>query len=259
MDAGISPTRFQASTFPEKYQDRITVSHDGVNTAIVKPNTEAVLELGDGKSVTRDDEVITFINRNLEPYRGYLVFMRALPELLKRRPNAQVVLIGGDEVSYGAKAPAGQTWKQIYIDEVRGKISDEDWARVHFLGRVPYNRFLAMMQVSRVHVYLTYPFVLSWSLIEAMSAECAIVASGTDPVREVVTDGENGRLVDFFDGAGMVDQVCDLLDDEEARRSLGTAARKFAVENYDLRSVCLPKQLDWVTNLNKLKARAPLD
>ena len=119
MDAGISPTRFQASTFPEKYQDRITVCHDGVNTEIVVPNADAELELADGKKVTRDDEVITFINRNLEPYRGYHVFMRALPELLKRRPNAQVVLLGGDEVSYGAKAPDGKTWKQIFIDEVK--------------------------------------------------------------------------------------------------------------------------------------------
>jgi glycosyltransferase involved in cell wall biosynthesis len=259
MDAGISPTAFQASTFPDSYQSRLTVAHDGIDTAVVKPDPEAALEITGGKVVTRDDEVITFINRNLEPYRGYHIFMRALPELLQRRPNAQVVMIGGDEVSYGASPPKGQTWKQLYIDEVRSKIPDADWERVHFLGRVPYDRFLAMMQVSRVHVYLTYPFVLSWSLLESMATECAIVASGTRPVQEVLTEGETGRMVDFFDGPAMVERVCELMDDPEQRRALGKAARAFAVENYDLHSRCLPKHLQWVSDLGEMTPRPPLD
>lgn len=259
MDAGISPTQFQASTFPDKYQDRLTVSHDGVNTKLVVPNPDATLEVTDGKILTRDDEVITFINRNLEPYRGYHIFMRALPELLKRRPNAQVVLLGGDEVSYGAKAPKGKTWKQIYIDEVRSQISDEDWKRVHYLGRVPYNRFLALMQVSRVHVYLTYPFVLSWSLLEAMSAECAIVASDTAPVKEALKDQETGLLIDFFDKEAIVEKVCTLLDDPELRKNLGQAARKFVQERYDLQTVCLPAQLKWVSDLSTLTPIHPID
>ncbi|MCB1334518.1 MAG: glycosyltransferase family 4 protein [Roseivivax sp.] len=259
MDAGISPTRFQAETFPEAYQDRITVCHDGVNTDSVVPNPEARLDVGGGRVLTREDEVITFINRNLEPYRGYHVFMRALPELLRRRPGAQVVLLGGDEVSYGAKAPAGKTWKQIYIDEVRGRISDSDWSRVHFLGRVPYDRFLALLQVSRVHVYLTYPFVLSWSLLEAMSAECAIIASDTTPVREVLSEGETGRMVDFFDQAALVERVSALLDDRDARIHLGRTARAFVRRNYDLQSVCLPQQLEWVAALADKRPRAPMD
>ena len=259
MDAGISPTAFQASTFPDSYQSRLTVAHDGIDTAVVKPDPEAALEITGGKVVTRDDEVITFINRNLEPYRGYHIFMRALPELLQRRPNAQVVMIGGDEVSYGASPPKGQTWKQLYIDEVRSKIPDADWERVHFLGRVPYDRFLAMMQVSRVHVYLTYPFVLSWSLLESMATECAIVASGTRPVQEVLTEGETGRMVDFFDGPAMLERVCELMDDPEQRRALGKAARAFAVENYDLHSRCLPRHLQWVSDLSEMTPRPPLD
>jgi glycosyltransferase involved in cell wall biosynthesis len=144
--------------------------------------------------LTRDDEVITFINRNLEPYRGYHIFMRALPDLLKRRLNAQSVMLGGDETSYGARAPKGKTWKQIIIDEMRNQISDQDWKRVHYLGRVPYDLFLSMIQVSRVHLYLTYPFVLSWSLLEAMSAGAAIVASDTAPVKEAMVDGQTGLL-----------------------------------------------------------------
>ena len=182
----------------------------------------------------------------------------ALPELLRRRPRAQVVLIGGDQVSYGAKAPDGQTWKQVFIDEVRGQIPDADWARVHFLGRVPYDTFLSFMRVSRAHVYLTYPFVLSWSLLEAMSAGAPIVASDTEPVREVLSNGETGLLVDFFDREALVDQVCTLLDDPALRAHLRAAARAKVVAEYDLKSTCLPRQLAWVDGLTQLAPRPPL-
>ncbi|MGR3378992.1 glycosyltransferase family 4 protein [Salipiger abyssi] len=259
MDAGISPTRFQASTFPAHWQDRITVAHDGIDTDLVRPNPAATLEVTDGRVLTRDDEVITFINRNLEPYRGYHVFMRALPEILRRRPKAQITLIGGDEVSYGSKPPAGQTWKQIFIDEVKEQISEADWQRVHFLGRVPYERFLAMMQVSRVHVYLTYPFVLSWSLLEAMSAGCAILASGTEPVREVLSEDETGWMVDFFDLTALVDRLCALLDDPGTRARLGANARDVARAQYDLKTRCLPRHIAWVEELAKLEPRPPRD
>ncbi|MBY6117590.1 MULTISPECIES: glycosyltransferase [Mameliella] len=259
MDAGISPTRFQAATFPDHWQDRLTVAHDGIDTNLVRPNPGARLEIENGPTLTRDDEVITFINRNLEPYRGYHVFMRALPDLLKRRKNAHVVMLGGDSTSYGSKPPQGKTWKQIFIDEVRGRIPTPHWNRVHFLGRVPYDRFLAMMQVSRVHVYLTYPFVLSWSLLEAMSAEAAIVASDTAPVREVMTEGETGLMVDFFDRAALVDRIDTLLDDPDTRARLGANARALVREQYDLHSVCLPRHLDWVRHLGDLPARPPRD
>ena len=199
--------------------------------------------------VTRKDEVITFVNRNLEPYRGYHIFMRALPRLLRERPNATVLIVGGDEVSYGARAPKGKTWKQIFIDEVRDQISDADWERVRFLGRIPYDQFLRLLQVSRVHVYLTYPFVLSWSLLEAMSCGAAIVADDTAPVREVIRDDETGRLVDFFDGDALVDQVCDLLEDGAARKRLGDTARKMIRAQYDLQTICLPRQIDWVKDV----------
>ena len=259
MDAGISPTQFQASTFPAHWQDRITVAHDGIDTELVRPNPAAQLKISDDLTLTRDDEVITFINRNLEPYRGYHIFMRALPEILKRRKNAHVVLLGGDEVSYGAKPPAGQSWKQIFIDEVRGRIPTPHWNRVHFLGRVPYDRFLAMMQVSTAHVYLTYPFVLSWSLLEAMSAGCAILASGTEPVREVMTEGENGWLVDFFDKGALAQRLDELLNDADARARMGANARAFVQENYDLEKVCLPQHIDWVNRLATLEPRPVQD
>jgi glycosyltransferase involved in cell wall biosynthesis len=260
MDAGLSPTQFQAATYPEHVKSRITISHDGVDTTAVTANHNATLALPNGQSLTPRDEVITFINRNLEPYRGYHRFMRALPELLRRRPNAQIVILGGDDTSYGAKPPQGKTWKQIFIDEVRPDIPDANWARVHFLGRVPYPTFLSLIQVSRVHIYLTYPFVLSWSLLEAMSAECAIIASDTAPVREAIEDGKTGVLVNFFDTEALVNETCALLDNPDKRTTLGQKARRFAKDTYDLGSICLPRQLKWVDDLSQIKpVRTPMD
>jgi glycosyltransferase involved in cell wall biosynthesis len=253
-DMGLSPTQFQASTFPKAYRDKITVIHDGIDTVQAVPKPDVKLKLQDGSIVTRSDEIITFVNRNLEPYRGYHIFMRALPELLKTRPNAKVLIVGGDGKSYGAGAPNGQSWKQIFIDEVRGRIPTPNWERVHFLGRIPYDDFLKLLQVSRVHIYWTYPFVLSWSLLEAMSCGAAIVASDTGPLREVISHGKTGRLVGFFDQKGMVEQVNDLLDRPEERAKLGQAARALILENYDLKSICLPRQLEWIDQLYNMKA-----
>ena len=251
-DAGISPTQWQASTFPQPFRSKIKVVHDGIDTAAVAPNPAVSLTLNGNLTLTRQDEVITFVNRNLEPYRGYHIFMRALPELLKRRPRARVLLVGADDVSYGARPEDGKKWKDIFAAEVRPQISDADWARVHFLGHVSYQHFIPMLQLSTVHVYLTYPFVLSWSLLEAMSVGCAIVASNTQPLHEAIRHDETGRLVDFFDAAALTAEVCALLDDPAARARLGAAAREFAKTTYDLKTVCLPQQLEWVESLTRL-------
>jgi glycosyltransferase involved in cell wall biosynthesis len=254
-DAGISPTYWQASTFPDSFRSKITVVHDGIDTDVVAPSKSASLTLNDNVHLTPSDEVITFVNRNLEPYRGYHIFMRALPELLKRRPNARILIVGGDGVSYGARPPQGKdgstNWKDIFANEVRQKISDSDWSRVFFLGNISYQHFIPLLQISTVHVYLTYPFVLSWSLLEAMSAGCAIVASDTAPLREAIKHDETGRLVDFFDIDSLVTEVCELLTDSSTRERLGRAARKFAQDTYDLKTICLPKQLEWVEKLVK--------
>ncbi len=249
-DAGISPTHWQASTFPESFRSKITVMHDGIDTDAITPNSSVSLTFSsaDGDLIlTKAAEVITFVNRNLEPVRGYHIFMRALPALLKRRPNAQVLIVGGDDVSYMAPPNATQTWKDIFIHEVRPQISDADWKRLHFLGKVPYDIFIPLLQLSTVHVYLTNPFVLSWSLLEAMSAGCAIVASDTQPLHEAIHHDDTGRLINFFDSEGLANEVCALLDDSAARARLGANARAFAVANYDLKTVCLPRQLQWVT------------
>jgi len=256
-DAGISPTHWQASTFPEAFRKKITVIHDGIDTQAIAPNSTFSLTLkrSDGKDLqlSKNDEIITFVNRNLEPYRGYHSFMRALPELLKQRPNACVLMVGADDVSYGARPHkekyGADKWKDVFIQEVRPSISDADWSRVHFLGHVPYQYFIPLLQLSSVHVYLTYPFVLSWSLLEAMSAGCAIVASDTQPLHEAIKHNETGVLVNFFSPKEIAQSICKLLDSSLERDRLGANARDFAIEHYDLQKVCLPRQLEWVEQL----------
>ncbi len=246
-DAGISPTHWQASTFPEPFRSRIAVIHDGIDTNALAPdlNVSMTLNVNGGGTIklTRDDEIITFVNRNLEPYRGYHTFMRALPEIMRRRPNARILIVGADGVSYGAKAPDDQKWKDIFLNEVSAQI---DMSRVHFLGHIDYPHFIALLQLSRVHVYLTYPFVLSWSLLEAMSIGCCIVASDTQPLHEAIRHNDTGRLIDFFDKEGLANNVCELLDNPQERERLGKNAREFAQATYDLNTICLPRQLAWV-------------
>ena len=249
-DAGISPTHWQASTFPADFKSKITVIHDGIDTQALAPNSSVTLTLNGNVTLTKQDEVITFVNRNLEPYRGYHIFMRALPALLKKRPNAIVLIVGGDDVSYGARPDDGKKWKDIFIDEMRPAISESDWQRVYFLGTVPYESFIPLLQLSTVHVYLTYPFVLSWSLLEALSVGCAIVASDTQPLHEAIVHDKTGRLVDFFDHQALAKEICQLLDNAKLRARLGKNARAFAIKHYDLQTICLPNQLAWVNQLS---------
>ena len=247
-DAAISPTHWQASTFPEPFRSKISVIHDGIDTQVLKPDPKAFLVLNSTLHLSAKDELITFVNRNLEPLRGFHVFMRALPALLRQRPHARVLIVGGNEVSYGKPPPQG-TWRDVLMQEVGPQLPATDWARVHFLGKIPYEYFIQLLQISRVHVYLTYPFVLSWSLLEAMSVGCAIVASDTAPVREAIHDGETGLLVDFFDPAALVNRMVQLLEDAPLRARLGTQARAFAKAHYDLNQICLPQQLAWIKDM----------
>ena len=241
-DAGLSPTEWQASTYPAPLRQMIEVIHDGVNTDVMAPNPNAVFTLPNGQPVKPGDEVLTFVNRNLEPYRGYHIFMRALPAVLQARPNAQVVIVGGDEVSYGAAPKDAKGWKDTILGEVRDKL---DMSRVHFMGKVPYDQFVALMQVSRAHAYLTYPFVLSWSMIEAMSAGAHVIASRTAPVQEVITHGQNGTLVDFLDVAAWSAALTQALADPEPYLPLRQAARQTALDRYDQR-ILLPKMIEFV-------------
>lgn len=243
----VTPTRWQARNIPALFHDRLSVIHDGIDTDIVRPDPDASIAFGrDGLTLRRGDEIVTFVNRNLEPYRGYHSFVRALPAILERRPNAHVVLIGGNGVSYGARPPAGQTYREIYLREVAAGL---DMSRVHFVGSVPYPVYLRVLQASAAHVYLTYPFVLSWSLLESMSAGCAVIGSATPPVEEVIRHGETGLLVDFFSPREIADAVVDVLARPEAHAAMRAAARSAVVRQFDLRRTCLPQHLRLIERL----------
>lgn len=243
-DRALSPTRWQADSFPEHLRSKITVVHDGIDTGVVKPDPTATVELpGTTQRLKAGDEILTFVNRNLEPYRGYHIFMRALPEVLASRPNARVVIVGGDDVSYGTKPPPGKSWKSIFLDEVKDRL---DLSRVHFVGKVPYPMFLDLMRLTRVHAYLTYPFVLSWSMLEAMSAGALVVGSRTPPVEELIEDGVNGRLVDFFDVKAWSAALIEALTEPRRFIPLREAARRTIIERYDLKTKSLPQMLAFV-------------
>jgi glycosyltransferase involved in cell wall biosynthesis len=246
-DWGHTATSWQRSLFPVAMQTRISSLHEGVDTEKVRPDPTAWIKMAREDIVlTKKDEVITYVSRNLEPYRGFHVFMRALPEILRRRPKAHVVIVGGDGLSYSDPPPYGGTFRQMLLSEVGGKL---DLARVHFLGQVPYQTYLNVLQVSSVHIYLTYPFVLSWSFIEAMSASCVMVGSATPPVLEVLRDRENGLVVDFFSVDAICDRVDEVLDHPNRFQGLGEAARATAIRDFDTKTVMLPR---WDQLLNTL-------
>jgi glycosyltransferase involved in cell wall biosynthesis len=241
-DLLIAPTQWQKSRFPALLGERIAVAHEGIDTTLVRPDPRVRITLAKaGVTLSAGDEVVTYVARNLEPYRGFHVFMRALPGLLRARPRARVLIVGGDQVSYGSKPADGETWRARMLAEVGGQI---DAGRVHFLGRLPYESYLRLLQVSAVHAYLTYPFVLSWSMLEAMAAGCMVVGSRTAPVEEVIKHGENGWLVDFFDHRQLAEALAGALEERSRLDDIRQAARRTVVERFDLTTVCLPRQLE---------------
>lgn len=247
VDRGLSPTYWQRDRHPASFHDKIYVCHDGIRTDLLKPKPSVKLGLGRlGRDLTRADEVLTFVTRNLERTRGFPTFMRALPDILEARPNARVLVVGGNDTSYGAKPDTPGGLRAEMEKEVGHRI---DWDRVHMLGRVPYADYCKIIQLSRCHIYLTMPFVLSWSLLESMSMGATVVASDVAPVREAITHGENGLLVDFFDPQALAAQVVEVLARPKDFAHLGKAARDTVVERYDFLTKCLPMHL---AEMNKL-------
>ena len=247
IDWNLMPTAWQASTHPREFLERSTVIFDGVDTINLKPNPEAFFEV-DGHKFTAKDEIITFINRNFEPYRGFHVFYRALPDILKRRPNAHVLMIGGGGVSYGAGPKGGGTWREKLEAEVGSQIPQD---RVHWSGRIEYDKLISALQISKAHVYLTYPFVQSWSMVEAMGLGALVIGSKTSPVQEFIEHGKTGLLFDFFNKEQLTNQVCEVLEHPKKYDQIRLNARAFISKNYDIKTICLPKQAELIESVYK--------
>ncbi|HEY9852998.1 MAG TPA: glycosyltransferase family 4 protein [Leptolyngbyaceae cyanobacterium] len=235
-DWGISPTHWQKSQFPKEFHHKISVLHDGVDTDYFKPNPEAKLILPN-LDLSEVDEIVTYVTRGMEPYRGFPEFIESLAYLQERRPNCHVVIVGSDRVCYGRGLPNGETYKQHMLKKV-----PLDLSRVHFVGSLPYGLYLKVIQASSAHVYLTRPFVLSWSMIESMSTGCLVIGSDTPPVAEVIQDGENGLLVDFFSPKQIADKICQVLDHPTRMAELRQKARQTALERYS-HQVLLPQHI----------------
>jgi len=227
MDWGQSPTKFQHSKLPQGFQSRVSVLHDGVDTNFFSPNHNASVSI-EGVTLTADDEVITYVARGMEPYRGFPQFMELVSKLQKLRPNLHAIVLGNDRVAYGATRPDGKTYKEWALEKF-----DLDMSRLHMPGLQPLETFRDMMRITSVHVYLTVPFVLSWSLMEAMSAGALILGSDTEPVKEMITDGHNGLLIDFFDVDGQVTTLCHILDNKAEYQPLRDEARRAILDAYD--------------------------
>lgn len=250
LDHAWAPTQWQAASAPAEFRGRISVIHEGIDTQSIGPNPAAEVRLQRaGLTLRAGDEVLTFVARNLEPYRGFHTFMRLLPELLRRRPKLQVLIVGGDGVSYGQPPQGGGSWRQVLLQELAGQLALE---RVHFVGKVPHPVLHQLFQICRAHAYFSYPFVLSWSLLEAMACGAVVVGSATPPVQEVITDGHNGHLVDFFDRQGWLERLEQVLAEPERQGAMAAQARQTVVERYDLRQVCLPQQLALVDRVATL-------
>jgi len=241
VDRLTAPTQWQADRFPKLFRDNMYVCHDGIRTDRLRSKPDVTLELGRlKKPLSRSDEIFTYVARNMERTRGFHVFMRALPKILAARPQARALVIGGSDVSYGKSSSHEGGFRAEMEAEVGHLI---DWNRVHFLGQVPYSQFQQVIQIGRCHIYLTMPFVLSWSLLESMAMQATVVASDVAPVREAIRHGETGLLVDFFDPEALAAQVVDVLARPSAYAQLGAAARAHVVKTYDFETVCLPRHI----------------
>ncbi len=240
-DRIVAPTPFQAGVLPAAFQARTRVIHEGIDTGAARALPDVRIQLPSGLALDRSTPVVTFVNRSFEPLRGVHIFMRALPDLLAAVPNAHVLMIGADSPQiYGAPPAGGGTWKQTLLAELGDRL---DPARVHFVGQRPYEQLISAFSISAAHVYLTYPFVLSWSLLDAMACECLIVGSDTAPVRDLITHGETGLLVDFFDPKALAAALIEACRRPDAYASLRTAARAKVVAEYDRATVCEPAWL----------------
>jgi glycosyltransferase involved in cell wall biosynthesis len=229
-DVAIAPTRWQKSVHPVAYHPKMHVVHEGIDTGHMCPDPDAVFSLPNGKVLHPGDSVLTYVSRNLEPYRGFHIFMRALPGILERNPDCDIVIAGGDAVSYGAGPKGGASWRAKMLAE----IPSLDLSRVHFVGHIAYEDYRRLLQVSAAHIYLTYPFVLSWSMMEAMSCGCVVIGSRTAPVTELIRENENGKLVDFFDTGEITAAVTSTLRNRTRLAEMRTQARRTIVDRYSL-------------------------
>lgn len=249
-EVGLIPTAFQAEQFPSWMRDRLVVMHDGIDTDFHCPGPGEAARAR--YAIPAGAELVTSLARGMEPHRGFPEIMRAIAKLQKRRPNLHAVIVGEDRVAYGAKLPEGQSWKERVLGEL-----DLDLERVHFPGRIPRNEMVELLRASDAHLYVTVPFVLSWSMLEAMSIGCVLVASDVAPVREFVADGRTGLLVPQGDVDALVARVEAALDAQGGRGAIRANARQQIRDQLDAERILYPRKRDLLKSLVERRSVAP--
>lgn len=250
-DRGLCPTEWQKQQFPQEFHSKLKVLHDGINTDFFRPQPQAKLVLpAIDLDLSHAEEIVTYATRGMEPYRGFPQFMEAVSLIQQQRPNCHVVIAGEDRVAYGKNLPDGKTYKQLMLETL-----PLDLSRLHFTGSLPYPQYLKLLQASSAHIYLTRPFVLSWSMLEALSTGCIVIGSSTPPVKEVIQDGKNGLLVDFFSPQQIVRKVNEVLDNPHNFDSIKEQARETILQKYDLEKL-LPQHLNWLKKELKSSAKS---
>jgi glycosyltransferase involved in cell wall biosynthesis len=237
-EGGYSPTRWQRNCLPKIFHDKVRVVFDGVDTDVWKPQDSADRRVGD-LTIPSGTRVVTYVSRGLESMRGFDIFMRMARRLCERRRDVVFLVVGSDQVFYGgdARFTGGKTFREWVLAQ-----DDYDLSRIHFLGTMPPAALAKVLSISDLHVYLTVPFVLSWSLLDAMACGATVLASDTGPVREIIEHGKNGLLANFFDVEAMTQAADQVLRTPEEFRPLGEAGLGLIRERYSL-DVCLPQMM----------------
>lgn len=240
VDAATTPTRFQQAQFPDFLQSRLQVLHEGIDTDFYVPGVDRP-----PVAAPEADAFVTYATRGMEPYRGFPQAMAAFAEVLRRRPRTHLLVAGTDAVTYGRSRADGRSYRDVALEQ-HPILGGE---RVHWLGHLDPLRYRALLRASAAHVYLTVPFVLSWSFLEAMACAAPIVGSATGPVQDVMSDTHEGVMVNFFDVAALADAICALVENPERGRTLGAAARLRVEETFALKRL-LPRHLDLLSKMN---------
>jgi glycosyltransferase involved in cell wall biosynthesis len=231
---GQTPTLWQRSTYPDWAQSQMHLIEEGVDLEICKPDaTLRTKKFKAGKiTVAPNQKLVTYVARNLEPYRGFHTVMRALPRILDERPDIVVSIVGGDEISYGAPHSSNKPWREVLLKELEGQI---DTTRVFFPGKIPYEQHLALLKRSDAHIYLSYPFVASWSLREAMACGCLVIGADTPTVQEFITHKKTGLTTPTTNAAALAETVLKALENPRQASKIRAAARSFAEAHLDLK------------------------
>jgi glycosyltransferase involved in cell wall biosynthesis len=237
-DCGYSPTRWQRDRLPRLFHDKIRVIFDGIDTQLWQPRPGLPRRVGD-RAIPPDMKIVTFVARGMESMRGFDIFMKAANLLARQRPDVVFVVVGEDRICYGGDKDVTGTpsFKEWVLAQDR-----YDLSRFVFTGLLPTQTLAELFSLSDLHIYLTVPFVLSWSLMDALACGTTVLASDTPPVREMIEHGKNGLLADFFDVEGLARAASQVLDAPGDYRHLGAAGVELVRSRYSL-EVCLPQML----------------